>query len=140
MGSYDGAEICKLVGLFILNKLEERFENIGLYRDDGLAAIKTTSGRLADKTRKQLIQILSKFGLKITATSNLRRANFLDITLNGTYEPYRKTNDEPLCIHRPSNHPPAIVKQLPSSINKRINNSHATNKHLTPHLNRTIKL
>ena len=124
MGSYDGAEVCELVGLFILNKLEDRFENIGLYRDDGLAAVKTTSGRLADKARKQLTETFSKFGLKITATANLRRVNFLDITLdltNGTYKPYRKPNDEPLYINRLSNHPPAIVKQLPSSINKRIN-------------------
>ena len=37
MGSYDGAEICELVGLFILNHLGKSFgkENIGLYRDDG---------------------------------------------------------------------------------------------------------
>ena len=39
MGSYDGAEVCELVGLFILKHLGEKFgkENIGLYRDDGLA-------------------------------------------------------------------------------------------------------
>ena len=44
MGSYDGAEICELVGLFILSELQKRFgTNIGLYRDDGLAAINTTS-------------------------------------------------------------------------------------------------
>ena len=38
MGSYDGAEICELVGLFILNHLGKKFgkKNIGLYRDDGL--------------------------------------------------------------------------------------------------------
>jgi hypothetical protein len=38
MGSFDGAEICELVRLFILNHLGKRFgkENIGLYRDDGL--------------------------------------------------------------------------------------------------------
>ena len=40
---------------------------------------------------------------------------------DGTYKPYRKPNDEPLYINGLSNHPPAIVKQLPSSINKRIN-------------------
>jgi hypothetical protein len=42
MGSFDGAEICELVGLFVLNHLGKRFgkENIGLYRDDGLAIIK----------------------------------------------------------------------------------------------------
>ena len=40
MGSFDGAKICELVGLYILNTLEKRFgSNVGLYRDDGLAAI-----------------------------------------------------------------------------------------------------
>lgn len=125
MGSYDGAEICELVGLFFLSTLENRFGNqIGLYRDDGLAAITTTSGRLADKARKDLIQIFANFGLKITADANLKRVNFLDITLDltdGTYKPYRKPNDEPLYVNRLSNHPPSILRQLPLSINKRIN-------------------
>ena len=33
MGSFDGAEMCELIGLFILNHLGKRFgkENIGLY-------------------------------------------------------------------------------------------------------------
>ena len=54
MGSYDRVEICELLGLFILNKLGQKFgkENIGLYRDDGLAITKSKSARLADKTRK----------------------------------------------------------------------------------------
>ena len=34
MGSFDSAEFCKLIGLFILNTLKQRFDNIGLYRDD----------------------------------------------------------------------------------------------------------
>ena len=36
MGSYDGAEICELVGLLMFNKLAQRFggDNVGLYRDD----------------------------------------------------------------------------------------------------------
>ena len=64
MGSYDGAEICELVGLFILSALEKRFgKNIGLYRDDGLALLNTCSGRLADKARKDLTNILKDFGL-----------------------------------------------------------------------------
>ena len=43
MGSYDGAECCELIGLYMLNKLTERkhavFQraNLGLYHDDGLA-------------------------------------------------------------------------------------------------------
>ena len=42
MGSLDEAEVCELVGLFALSKLNEKCDNnknIGLYRDDGLAAI-----------------------------------------------------------------------------------------------------
>ena len=35
MGSYDGAETCELVGLYLLSKLEDLGLNIGLYRDDG---------------------------------------------------------------------------------------------------------
>ncbi len=49
--------------------------------------------------------------------------NFLDVTFdlnNGKFKPYRKPNDDPLCINRHSNHPPSIIKQLPASINKRI--------------------
>jgi hypothetical protein len=40
------------MGLFILNHLGKRFgkENIGLYRDDGLAIIKSKSACLLDKT------------------------------------------------------------------------------------------
>ena len=37
MGSWDGAEVCELVGLFLLSKLQHLALNVGLYRDDGLA-------------------------------------------------------------------------------------------------------
>ena len=33
---------------------------------------------------------------------------------------YRKPNDDPLYINKHSNHPPSILRQLPTSINKRI--------------------
>ena len=38
MGCYDGAELCELVGSFILNKLTSivNKSDIGLYRDDRL--------------------------------------------------------------------------------------------------------
>ena len=83
MGSYDGAEIWELVGLFILNHLGKTFgkENIGLYRDDGLAIIKHRSARLADKTRKELHKVFEQSDLKITAEANLHVVNFLDVTL-----------------------------------------------------------
>ena len=101
MGSFDGAEICELVGLFILNHLGKRFgkENIGLYSDDSLAIIKSKSARLLDKTRKELLKIFEQFDLKITAEVNLNVVNFLDVTFdlnNAKHKPYRKPNDDPL--------------------------------------------
>ena len=108
MGSYDRAEICELVGLFILNHLGKSFgkENI-----------------MADKTRKELHKAFEQFGLKITAESNLHVVHFLDVTFDlstGKYKPYRKPNDDPLYINKHSNHPSSILRQLPTSINKRI--------------------
>ena len=43
MGSFDGAELCELVGLYLLNKIKPLLGtgNVGLYRDDGLAIVKT---------------------------------------------------------------------------------------------------
>ena len=42
MGSYDGAEVCELVGMFALSQLPKRYKrcDIGLYRDDGLAVFR----------------------------------------------------------------------------------------------------
>ena len=109
-------------GLFILNHLGKTSgkENNVLCRDDGLAIIKNRSARLASKTRKELHKV---FDLKITAEANLHVVNFLDVTFDlttGKHKPYRKPNDDPLYIHKHSNHPPSILRQVPTSINKRI--------------------
>ena len=69
--------------LYALNKLRAKFgNNIGLYRDDGLALIEGTSLRLVDKTRKYLCTAFQKLRLKITAKVNYKIVNFLDIMLN----------------------------------------------------------
>jgi hypothetical protein len=118
MGSYDGAEVCELVGLFILNTLASRFGNdmVGLYRDDGLMLVKGSKGRSADKARKELHRIFDQFGLKITADVCHQSVNFLDVTLNlkqNNFTPYRKPNNDPIYIDSRSNHPPSIIRQLP---------------------------
>ena len=115
MGSFDGAEICKIVGLYLLD--------IGLYRDDGLAAINSCSGPILDRTRKNIIALFKKEGLNITIAANLLETNFLDVTFNlvtEKYFPYRKPNNDPLNINAKSNHPPTIIKDLPKMINKRL--------------------
>ena len=46
LGCYDGAEVCKLVGCYILNQLSTvmRKEILGLYHDDGFGIMKKISG------------------------------------------------------------------------------------------------
>ena len=58
MGSYDGAEVCELAGLFMLNKLLKRFDkdNTGLYRDNGLSVFKNNNGHQNDKVWKEMIE------------------------------------------------------------------------------------
>ena len=62
MGSFDGAEVCELVGLFLLDQLAEILgkENVGLYRDDGLAVIKNSSGPAIERIRKMIIWIFNE--------------------------------------------------------------------------------
>ena len=54
MGSYDGAEVCELVGLYILHRSSKKYdkESTGLYRDDGLAVFSNISGPQADRIKK----------------------------------------------------------------------------------------
>ena len=124
MGAYDGAEVCELVGLFLLSKLSKRFgkQYIGLYRDDGLSATSFTRPQ-ADRARKDIIEIFRKSELRVTVEIQLVQTDFLDINLDlrsGKYWPYRKPNNEPLYINASSNHPPNVLKQLPTSIMSRI--------------------
>ena len=127
MGSFDGAEICELVGVYILNVLGEKYgkERIGLHRNDGLAYFENISGSQAEKIRKDVIKIFKQeFDLNITSETNLKIASFLDVTLNlltGKYQPYNKPDNDPLYIDVNSNHSPNITKNLPDSISKRIN-------------------
>ena len=64
---YDGAEICELVGLFILFKFQQlnKIKNSGLYRDDGLAVVKNMSGPQSEKVKKELQVLFKKFGLNL---------------------------------------------------------------------------
>ena len=73
MGSYDGAEVCGLVELYLLDKLAPLIgtKNIGLYRDDGLAVIHQANGLKMDRIRKNIIALFKSEGLSITIYTNL---------------------------------------------------------------------
>ena len=123
MGSYDGAEICELVGIYTLSKLKNIIskDDIGLYRDGGLILLRELNGQQTNKMRKNIIKVFISIGFQIEIETNLYEVNFLR---SGTYRPYKKPNDKLLYVHTLSNHPPQIIRQLPLSINERsCNNS-----------------
>ena len=124
MGSYHGAEICELVGLYLLNSIKNKFPtfNVGLYRDDGLGC-HNLSKQKAEKLKKELQKIFKENNLKITVEPYLEYVNFLDVSLdmdNDSFGPYRKPNDTPIYINKHSNHPPSIIKKLPRMIQDRL--------------------
>ena len=123
MGSFDGAETCELVGCYLLSLLTKKYgQNIGLYRDDGLAAFNRKPQEI-EKIKKELCKIFRDNDLKITVEANTTIVNFLDVTLDlksGKYYPYTKEGNIPLYVHKTSNHPPSILKNIPKSINRRL--------------------
>ena len=140
IGSYDGAEICELLNLYILSILGKVYgiQKVGLYLGDGLACLPKISGPASDKIPKDIIRTFQKnSGLKTTITTNLKIVNFLDVTFNlctGKYQPYKKPNDTHTYINVNSNHPPNIIKALPDIISKRISNISSDNN-ATPFYN-----
>ena len=123
MGAWDGAEVCDLIGLFMLSQLTHLKIVGGLFRADGLAVSDATS-RQVSQMEKKICEIFRKNDLKITIDGNKKSVNYLDITLDLTdfsYKPYIKTNDIPNYVHNQSNHlPSSIIKNLPASINRRL--------------------
>ena len=67
MGTYDGAEVCELVGSFLLYALSLKYNKtkIGLYRDDGLAVFKNVSGAHCEKIKKKISKALPAARLKM---------------------------------------------------------------------------
>ena len=124
MGRIDGAEVCELVGLYLLNILKSEFggKNIGLYRDNGLNCFKNKSGPELEKIKKKICKIFKDNDLNITIKINLHITEYLDVTFNlktGKYHPYREKNSF-LYIHKQSNYPPSIIKRIPSIFSKRL--------------------
>ena len=79
MGYFDGAEVCELVGTFILNKLKNVFQNntFGLYRDDRLVVIKGLSDPEIGRPKKNIDKTFKDCRLNITIEANLHTATML---------------------------------------------------------------
>jgi len=112
MGSYDAAEICELVVAYILNLLstEELQNNVGLYRDDGLAILRDQL-RQVENTKVAICKISKSVGLGITIEAKRKIIKFLDVTLNlidATHKPFNKPGNTPIYIHHNSQQPSSI--------------------------------
>ena len=125
LGCFDGAEVCELVGVYILHLLRFviRKGNVGSYRGDGIGILRNSLGPEIERKRKQIIRIFKSCGLNITVKTTLKKVDFFDVRLdliNNTYQPNRKPNSETVYINKHSKYPPNILKELPKAINKRI--------------------
>ena len=104
MGSYHGAEVCELVGMYLLSLLANIIDknNSGLYRDDGLIFLRNVNGQKMDRVRKNVTKIFKEVGFKIEVQTCLKIVHFLDVTFNlanGTYRSYKKANESLLYIN-----------------------------------------
>ena len=125
IGSYDGAELYELIGIFTQSVLEEMInkEAMSLYRDDGLIILNKVTNQNTDKIRKKIIHIFKDNGFSIDIVTNLKEVNFLDVMFNlrnGSYKSYKKPNYELRHINVLSNHPTQILKQLTTTISDRL--------------------
>ena len=70
MGAYDGAEVCELVGLYLLSLLAALpYGKAVQYRDDGLMLLRASS-RQAEVKKKEVAAILKSTGISITISAN----------------------------------------------------------------------
>ena len=94
--SFDVAEICEFVGLYLLNQLKDITNgSVTVYRDDGLAFAHKYSGPQMDRSRKNIINFFKQHGFQTNIEINLKITVFLDIYLdleNNKFYPYRKPN------------------------------------------------
>ena len=123
MGSYDSAEICELVGLYLLHLVNQAnlYLIVGLYRDDALAITKMTT-RQCEIAKRKIIKIFQDNWLKITIEVNLKCCDFLDVHLDlptGTYRPYHKPNSNPVYVNG-SNHPKSVINNIPLGVDERL--------------------
>ena len=90
MGSFDGAEVCELVGIYILCFLAKLInkKDCGLYRDDGLLILRNVNGQQIDRMCKKIIKTFKDINFAIDVETNLKIVDFLDITFNLNNDTY----------------------------------------------------
>ena len=128
IGAYDGAEICELVGcvlLYSINKIVDPVSH-GLYHVMAWLSWIKAHRKQCDGIRKRLHRLFGEFGFKLDIQTDLKIADYLDVTLNlynGTVSPFRKRNQDLRYVDRGSNHPKLVFKHIPKGIENRLSNN-----------------
>ena len=76
-----------------------------------------------ERVTKKLHKLFETEGLKITCEAGKHGTDFLDLYFDLKYDKYRqwrKPNSNPLYVHKDSNHPPQVLKEIPSMIEKMV--------------------
>ena len=121
MGAYGSAGICESMSFLTSEKYNKK--DFRLCCDDGLGVVKNKSGLETEKIKKNIQKVFKENKLDIVIQCNMKIVNYLDVSFNlnnSNYKPYHKPDNEILYIHKDSNHPPIILKRIPTSIEKRI--------------------
>ena len=69
----------------------------------------------AHKLNRNVIKVFKTVGLKITIQAGWCIVSFLDVKFNlnnGTYQPYRKPDNNPVYINKKSNYPPVVLSSF----------------------------
>ena len=111
--------MCELLSTYMLNVLPKKYNknDFELCRDDGLAVSKNKSRPQSEQVKKNIQKIFKEHWSDIIIQCNV--GNYLDVTFNlneGIYKPYTKPNNEIKYIHKNSNHPLSVIRQITLSI------------------------
>ena len=98
----------------------------GLYHHDGLVIVDKSTPKKCDGIRKRLHRLFGEFGFKLDTQTELKIADYLDVTLNlfnGTVSPFRKRNQDLRYEDRGSNYPKQVFSHIPKGIEIRLSNN-----------------
>ena len=97
-------------------------EKVGGFRDD-LLFVTDLTPRQNDVIKKKLCELFTRNGFSIEIKVNKKVVDYLDIKFDldrEIFQPFKKPNDEISYVHKDSNHPPKITKNIPPSVQKRL--------------------